>query len=49
MIIPGPMKAIYTEAKAYRPISLLPLILKTMEKLVHRHFRDKVLGLHSIY
>jgi len=28
MIIPGPKKANYTEAKAYRPISLLPFMLK---------------------
>ena len=42
--IPKPRKAKYTEAKAYRPISLLSFMLKTMEKLVQRHIRDKILG-----
>ena len=28
-------KAIKTEAKNYRPISLLPVILKVTEKLIH--------------
>jgi hypothetical protein len=38
--ITKPEKLDYTEAKAYRPISLLPFLLKTTEKLVDRHMRD---------
>jgi hypothetical protein len=38
--IPEPGEANYTEAKAYRPISLLPFMLKTMKTLVDRHIRD---------
>jgi hypothetical protein len=37
--IPEPGKIDYTEAKAYRPISLPSLLLKIMEKLVERHIR----------
>jgi hypothetical protein len=38
--IPKPEKLDYTEAKAYRPISLSPVLLKTMEKPMHRIIRD---------
>jgi hypothetical protein len=44
--IPKPGKANYTEAKAYRPISLSSFMLKMMEQLVDRHIRDEILGLH---
>jgi hypothetical protein len=37
---PKPRKLDYTEAKAYRPISLSSFLLKTTEKLVDRHIRD---------
>jgi hypothetical protein len=47
MFIPEPRKAIYTEAKAYCPISLSSFMLKTMEKLVYRHIRDEILGLRT--
>jgi len=49
MIIRRPRKANYTEAKPYFPTSLLSFVLKTMEKLVHRHFRDKILRLYVPY
>jgi hypothetical protein len=42
-------KANYTEAKAYHPISLSSLMLKTMEKLVDRHIRDEILGLCPLH
>jgi hypothetical protein len=37
--ISKPGKLDYTEAKAYRPISLISFLLKTMEKVVDRHIR----------
>jgi hypothetical protein len=37
--IPNPEKGDYIEAKAYRPISLSSVLLKTMEKLVDRFIR----------
>jgi hypothetical protein len=40
MFILKPGKANYTEAKAYRPISLSSVTQKMMEKLVDRHIRD---------
>jgi hypothetical protein len=47
--IPKPGKLDYTEAKAYRPISLSSFLLKTMEKLVDRHIRDGALRTHPLY
>jgi hypothetical protein len=47
--IPKPGKLDYTEAKAYRPISLSYFLLKTMEKLVDRHVRDDVLRIHPLH
>jgi hypothetical protein len=47
--IPKPGKFDYTEAKAYRPISLSSFLLKTMEKLVDRHIRDRVLRIHPLH
>jgi retron-type reverse transcriptase len=47
--IPKPGKANYTEAKAYRPISLSSFMLKTIEKLVDRHIRDEILGLQPLH
>jgi hypothetical protein len=41
--IPKPGKYDYTEAKAYHPISLSSFLLKTMEKIVDRHIRDRAL------
>jgi hypothetical protein len=38
--ITNPGKLDYTEAKAYRSISLSSFLFKTMEKLVERHIRD---------
>jgi hypothetical protein len=39
----------YTEAKAYRFISLSSLPLKTMEKLVDRHIRDDALTIRPLH
>ena len=47
--IPKPGKANYTEAKAYSPVSRSSFMLKTMEKLVDRHIRDVILGLHPLH
>jgi hypothetical protein len=46
---PKPGKLDYTEAKAYRPISLSSFLLKTMEKLVDRHIRDGALRVYSLH
>jgi hypothetical protein len=47
--IPKPGKLDYTEAKAYRPISLSSFLLKTMEKLVDKHIRDGALKIHPLH
>jgi hypothetical protein len=47
--IPKPRKANYTKAKAYHPISLLSFMMKTMEKPMDSHIRDKILGLHPLH
>jgi hypothetical protein len=47
--IPKPGKLDYTEAKAYRPISLSSFLLKTMEKLVDRHIRDGALRAYPLH
>jgi hypothetical protein len=39
----------YTEAKAYRPISLSSFLLKTMEKLVDGYIRDGALRIHPLH
>jgi hypothetical protein len=47
--IPKPGKLDYTEAKAYRPISLSYFLLKTTEKLVDRHIRGGVLRTYPLH
>jgi hypothetical protein len=47
--IPKPGKLDYTEAKAYRPISLSSFILKTTEKLVEGHIKDSALKKYSLH
>jgi hypothetical protein len=47
--IPMHVKLDYTEAKAYRPISLSSFLLKTMEKLVERHVRDGALKEYPLH
>lgn len=42
MFIPKPGKTDYTEAKAYRPISLTSFLLKTLERLCDRYIRDNI-------
>jgi hypothetical protein len=46
--IPKPGKLDYTEAQAYRPISL-SFLLKTMEKLVDRPIRDEALRIYPLH
>jgi hypothetical protein len=41
--IPKPGQSDYTEANTYRPISLSSFLLKTMERIVDRHIRDRAL------
>jgi hypothetical protein len=47
--IPKPGNLDYTEAKAYRLISVSSFLLKTMEKLVDRHIREGVLTIHPLH
>jgi hypothetical protein len=49
MLILKPGKANYAEAKAYRPINLVSLMLKAIEKLVDRHIRDEILRFHPLH
>jgi hypothetical protein len=49
MFISKPQKAKYTEEKAYSPLNLSSFMLKMMEKLVDRHIRDEILGLHPLH
>lgn len=41
VFIPKPGRACYSEARAYRPISLMSFFLKTLERLIDRYIRDK--------
>jgi len=45
----NPGRPNYTEVKEYCPINLTSFMLKTMEKLVGRHIRDEILGLHHLH
>jgi hypothetical protein len=47
--IPKSGKPDYTEAKAYRPISLSSFLLKMMEKLVDRHIRNGALKNYPLH
>jgi hypothetical protein len=47
--IPKPGELDYTEAKAYRPISMSSFLLKLMEKLVERHIRDDTLWKYRLH
>ena len=50
VFIPKPGKASYCLAKSFRPISLTSFFLKSLERLVDRHFRDnslKTFPLHA--
>jgi hypothetical protein len=47
--IPKPGVLDYTGAKAYRPISLSSFLLKTMEKMVDRHIRDRALRVQPLH
>jgi len=42
-------KTNYTEAMAYRPISLSPFTLKTKEILVDTHITHEILGLYPLH
>jgi hypothetical protein len=47
--IPKPRKYNYTEANAYRPISLSSFLLKMMEIIVDRHIRDGALRFQPLH
>jgi hypothetical protein len=47
--IPKPGKLDFTEAKAYRPLTLSSFLLKTMEKLVDGHITDCALRIHPLH
>jgi hypothetical protein len=44
VFIPKPSKNTYGGPRDYRPISLTPFLLKTMERLVDRYLRDEALA-----
>ena len=43
VFVPKPGRTDYTLVKSFRPISLMSLFLKTVERLVDRHIRDDIL------
>ena len=43
VFVPKPGRTDYTTAKAFRPISLMSFLLKTLERLVDRFIRDDTL------
>jgi hypothetical protein len=43
VFVPKPGQNSYAEPKACRPISLSPFLLKVMEKLLEKHFRETCL------
>nr|CAI5845224.1 unnamed protein product [Callosobruchus analis] len=45
VFIPKPCKPSYDVAKAYRPISLMSFLLKTMEKVIDRHIGLRLWGI----
>jgi hypothetical protein len=49
VFIPKPGRNNYSGSKDYRPISLTSFFLKTMERLVDRHWRDKTLVLSPLH
>jgi hypothetical protein len=48
-LIPKPRKSDYTEATSYHPISLSSFLFKTMEKLIDKHIRDRVLKEYPLH
>ena len=40
VFVPKPGHNDYTQPKSFRPISLMSFLLKTTERLIHRHIRD---------
>jgi hypothetical protein len=49
MFISKRVKANYAECQTYCPISHSSFMLKMVEKLVDRHIRDEILGLHPLH
>ena len=49
VFIPKPGRSNYTEAKAYRPISLSSFVLKTLEKIVDKYIRDEALCIAPLH
>jgi len=46
--VPKPGHNDYSQAKAFRPISLTLFLLKTLERLIDRYIRDSVLLVHPL-
>jgi len=46
--VPKPGRSDYSQAKAFRPISLTSFLLKTFERLIDRYIRDSVLSVHPL-
>jgi hypothetical protein len=44
-----PGKVNYAEAEASEPICLVSFMLKTVERLVDRHIKNEILGLHPLH
>jgi ribonuclease HI len=49
IFIPKPGKSDYSNAKAFRPISLTSFLLKTLEKLCERELRDNTLRINPLH
>jgi len=49
VFIPKPGRSSYSGPKDYRPISLTPFLLKTLERLVVRYLRDVTLALVPLH
>jgi ribonuclease HI len=47
--IPKPGKPSYLNPKAYRPISLMSFVLKTLEKLIEKHIRETILETRPLH
>jgi len=46
--VPKPGQCHYSQAKAFRPISLTSFLLKTLERLIDRYIRNSVLFVHPL-
>ena len=49
VFIPNPGRNTYSGPRDYRPISLTPFLLKTMDRLADRYLRDKALAIVPLH